>query len=508
MTTPLIEFKNISKNFGGVRALQNVSFAIPQGGVHALVGENGAGKSTLIKVIGGVLQPDGGTIHFDGQDINFSNALEARGAGIAIVHQEIPVCPHMTAAENVFLGHELPKRFGIINWGEVNRRAQSYFDKFQADINPRATVGALPIAKQQMIEIAQALSQDAKLLIMDEPTSALGKQETDNLFAIIRDLVKHGITIVYVSHRLEEVFEIADTVTALRDGEYVGSAAINAVTPDDVVSMMVGREITDLFPKEYHHQNAQALLSVRNLRQEGKFENVSFDLHPGEVLGLVGLQGSGASEIMRALFGSGENHLHGDVMVNGNAVSIRSPLDAIKQGIAYIPADRQGEGLFSVMSVRDNSGMLILERIARFLGWVPGRALNQQASSAVEAFNIRTPSIHNLISSLSGGNQQKVVVSKALSTKPLVILMDDPTRGVDVGAKAEIHHILNQITAQGNAIIMASSELPEVLAMSDRVIVMYKGEMKATLHHSEADRDYVMSLATGVTKEAKKAGAG
>jgi ABC-type sugar transport system ATPase subunit len=499
MSTPLIECRGISKNFGGVKALSDVSFSIPHGGVHALVGENGAGKSTLIKVIGGIIPSDNGMIVFDGQEVNFKNPLEAEDAGISIVHQEIPVCPHMTAAENIFLGRDLPKRFGMINWGEVNRRAKELFDMFQADINPKDVVSKLSIAQQQMIEIAQALSLDAKLIIMDEPTSALGKRETERLFQIIRDLVEQGLTIIYVSHRLEEVFEIADTITALRDGEYIDTVNAQDVTPNDVVHMMVGREIEDLFPKTYHEIGKTPLLSVRNLKDTGSFTDISFDLYPGEVLGLVGLQGSGTSAVMRALFGHGKRP-SGNISIRGQSVRIRTPLDAIKYGIAYIPADRQGEGLFSVMSVRDNSGILILRRIARWLGYVPTRALNQEAKNAVHDFGIRTASVHNLISSLSGGNQQKVVVAKALSTQPLVILMDDPTRGVDVGAKSEIHQILNDLTAQGHGIVLVSSELPEVLAMSDRVIVMYRGEIKATLNHIQANRDHVMSLATGVSE--------
>lgn len=494
---PIIQFNGITKTYGGVQALKNVSFSVPRGGVHALVGENGAGKSTLIKVTGGIIQPDAGTIIYDGRDVDFRSPLEAEHAGIGIVHQEIPMCPHLTAAENIFLSRELPKRRGLIDWNAAHEQTRELFRLFDTNIDPKAVVGHLPISQQQMIEIAKALSHESQLIIMDEPTSALGKKETSQLFRIIQNLVNQGITIIYVSHRLEEVFEIADTVTALRDGEFINTSPIDKVTPDDVVSMMVGREIEELFPKVYNKIGQKPLLSIRNLNQPEKFEDVSFDLYPGEVLGLVGLQGSGTSEVMRALFGYGQS-VTGEITLQGNSITIHNSLEAIKHGIAYIPADRQGEGLFRVMSVRDNGGLLILRHIAKMLGFVPNRDLNQQAQSAVREFNIRTASIHSLVSSLSGGNQQKVVVAKALSTSPLVILMDDPTRGVDVGAKAEIHEILNQIVAAGNAIILVSSELPEVLAMSDRVLVMYRGQIKATLSHEEAERDLVMSLATGV----------
>ena len=495
--SPIIEFAGITKRFGGIHALREVSFSIPRGEVHALVGENGAGKSTLIRICGGIFPPDAGSIRFDGQEVRFQSAQDARRAGISIVHQEIPMCPHLTAAQNVFLGHELPQRNGLIDWREVNRRTQALFDQLQADIPPRAVVGKLPIAKQQLIEIAQALNAQSKLLIMDEPTSALGKQETDYLFTIIRQLKAQGLTIVYVSHRLEEVFEIADRITVLRDGQYIDTVATAETTPEHVVRMMVGREIDNLFPKVTVTPQPEPLLSVRNLTVPGVFENVSFDLHGGEVLGLAGLQGSGTSEVMRALFGR-YHGVTGDVRVKGVPVRINSPLDAIRQGIAYVPADRQLEGLFRVMSVRDNVSILALPAIASALGWISRRRLTKQADRAVREFAIKTASIDSLITSLSGGNQQKVVISKSLSTDPLVILLDDPTRGIDVGAKSEIHRLLNRLTAQGCGVLLVSSELQELLAMSDRVIVMYRGLVRALLTQADADRDYVMALATGV----------
>jgi inositol transport system ATP-binding protein len=495
-SAPILEFKDISKKFDEVYALQDVSFSIPKGGVHALVGENGAGKSTLIRICGGILAPNKGELHFEGQRVQFRSASDARGAGISIVHQEIPICPHLTAAENIYLGRPLPTRMGMIDTAEMNRHVQALFERLQVNISPTAVAGRLPIALQQMIEIAQALSLQSKLLIMDEPTSALGKKETDRLFEIIRQLTEQGITIIYVSHRLEEVFEIADDIITLRDGRYIDTVKTQDTTPDKVVELMVGREITDLFPKNVQPVNDHVMLSVRHLTVPGLFEDVSFDLHKGEVLGLVGLQGSGTSEILSALFGRYTNS-SGEVHLNGQPVNVRSPLEAIKHGIAYVPADRQGEGLFRPLSVGENAGLLILKQISRILGWVPQRPLNQHADKAVNEFGIRTASTGALVSSLSGGNQQKVVVARTLSTEPIVILMDDPTRGVDVGAKAEIHHILNGIVAQGNSVILVSSELPEVLAMSDRVIVLYKGKIQGELPREQAERELVMGLATG-----------
>ena len=505
MSGPIIEFKGIVKQFGGIRALDNVSFEIPRGEVHALVGENGAGKSTLIRICGGVFQPDAGLIRYDGAEVRFADTLESRKAGISIVHQEIPVCGHLTAAENIFLAESLPKRRGMIDWKEVNKRSQALFERLRVRIRPTDIVGDLSIAQQQIVVIAQALSINAKLVIMDEPTSALSKQESESLFEIVRQLKSQGITIVYVSHRLEEVFSIADRITALRDGRYVGTEAKSVTSPERVVQMMVGREITNLFPKEFHPRQATRLLSARNITVPGAFENVSFDLYGGEVLGLVGLQGSGASEVMRALFGQ-YREVAGEIVIRGEKVQLTSSLEAIKRGIAYVPADRQSEGLFSVMSVVDNTGILSLRRLANAIGWIADRALANLVLAAVEKFNIRTGSIDAVVSSLSGGNQQKVVIARALSTEPMVILLDDPTRGIDVGAKTEVHQMLGRLTSQGCGVVLVSSELPEVLAMSDRIVVMYGGRVRAQLPHEQVDHELIMSLATGADAAASSAG--
>ena len=492
---PILEFRSVVKRFGGTRALDNVSFAVPRGEVHALVGENGAGKSTLIRICGGVFRPDAGQIRFDGREVRFNSTLESRNAGISIVHQEIPICGHLTAAENIFLGESLPKRGGLIQWSEVNRMSRSLFERLQADISPTDLAGSLSIAQQQIVVIAQALSIHAKLVIMDEPTSALSKQEAERLFEIIRQLKAQGITIVYVSHRLEEVFSIADRITALRDGRHIGTVPNSETSPDSIIRMMVGREITNLFPKE-RHDRAQRLLSVRRLTAPDAFEDVSFDLYGGEVLGLVGLHGSGTSQVMRAIFGQ-VRRLSGEILVRDKKITPASSLEAIAEGIAYVPGDRQAEGLFAAMSVLDNAGLLSLRKLSKTLGWIPIKLLIRWFVSTVQTFNIKVGSLEDFVLSLSGGNQQKVVIARSLSTEPLVILLDDPTRGIDVGAKSEIHHILNQLTARGCGVVMVSSELPEVLAMSDRLIVMYKGRIRAELRHDELDHELVMSLATG-----------
>ncbi len=400
------------------------------------------------------------------------------------------------------MGESLPRRLGLIDWSGVNERSQILFERLHADIRPTELAGSLSIAQQQIVVIAQALSINAKLVIMDEPTSALSKQESERLFEIIRQLKAQGITIIYVSHRLEEVFAIADRITALRDGRHVRTVLKSEATPERVVRMMVGREITNLFPKERHPRREGKLLSVRRLTVPGAFENVSFDLFGGEVLGLVGLHGSGTSQVMRALFGQ-YGEISGEIVVREQKIQPRSSLEAIAQGIAYVPGDRQAEGLFAALSVVDNAGMLSLGRLAKALGWVPGQSLQKLFLAAAEKFNIKAGSIEAIVSSLSGGNQQKVVIARSLSTEPLVILLDDPTRGIDVGAKSEIHQILNQLTARGCGIIMVSSELPEVLAMSDRFIVMYKGQVRAKLEHGEADHEFIMRLATGADSVAK-----
>jgi ABC-type sugar transport system ATPase subunit len=499
---PIIAFENISKRFGGVQALDKVGFSVTRGEIHALVGENGAGKSTLIRICGGVFPADSGTICFNGAEVAFAGTQESRDAGISIVHQEIPVCPQLTATENIFLGRPLPKRGPLIDWRAANRRAAELFARLDVDVDPTVEVGRLPIAKQQAVAIAQALSLDAKLLIMDEPTSALNREETRHLFDILRQLRSAGIAIIYVSHKLEEVFEIADRITTLRDGHYIGTVSRQEATPDQIVAMMVGREVTNLFPKTFQEVTQQCLLSVRDLAVPGLFDGVSFDLRGGEVLGLVGLQGSGASEVLRALYGH-YGHVSGEVMLRGVDVKFRSPLDAIRHGLAYVPANRQLEGLFQVMSVRDNNGLLMLRKLAGPLGWVSMRRLERQVRESVHDFGIKTASIHAGIGSLSGGNQQKVVIARGLSTGPTVVLLDDPTRGVDVGAKAEVHQILNRLTAQGCGVILVSSELPEVLAMSDRIIVMYRGRVRAEVPHRDIDKENVMSLATGADTAAQ-----
>jgi rhamnose transport system ATP-binding protein len=491
----ILEFEGISKHFGGVHALDDVTFSIPRGEIHALVGENGAGKSTLIRVCGGVYPPDSGHMRFKGKPVSFRSVGDSRAAGISIVHQEIPICPELSAAENIFLGRPLPYKGGLVDWRTVRARTAALFERLGVDIPAAAPASSLTVAQQQLVVIAQALSLESDLLIMDEPTSALNRAETEHLFKVLNQLKAQGITILYVSHRMEEVFEIADSISSLRDGRYIGTVPRAGATPDQVVHMMVGREVTNLFPKVVNTPG-EPLLKAVGLSSPGAFENVSFELRGGEVLGLVGLQGSGTSEVLRALYGKHAG-LKGELYVRGERVEYSDSLAAIAKGIAYVPANRQLEGLYSTMTVRDNGGLLLVRRLANALGLLNLGTIEKAMNDAVDRFSIRTSSLAASIQSLSGGNQQKVVIARALSTEPLIVLLDDPTRGIDVGAKAEVHHILNQLTAQGCGVVLVSSELPEVLAMSDRVLVMYRGRVRGELAHADADHQTVMSLATG-----------
>jgi ABC-type sugar transport system ATPase subunit len=500
MSDAIVRFDGISKHFGGVQALDDVTFDIRPAEIHGLAGSNGAGKSTLIRICGGVYHADRGQLIFDGRPVRFRSPFDARSAGIGIVHQEIPICPHLTVTENVMLGSPLLSSGRIVDWRTARRQVEQLFQRLQVWVPPDAVAGRLPIAQQQIVAIAQALALNARMLIADEPTSALNKRETEHLFEIVRQLKAEGITVVYVTHRMEELFELADRITVLRDGKYVGTVDKCDSSPDQVVQMMVGRRIDNLFPKQ-DNRRSNVLLRVEGLSKPNAFQDISFDLHEGEILGLIGLQGSGVSELLRALYQTPPN-LHGRILLRGQPVRFASTLDAIEQGVAYVPANRQADGLFGKMSVRENAGLLLLPTLQRAFGWVSPRALDRATVRMVEDFSIRTASTQSPIGSLSGGNQQKVLIARCISVKPTVVVLDDPTRGIDVGAKAEVHHLLNRLTAAGCGVLLASSEMPEVLAMSDRAIVMYRGRIRAVLSRDQLDHELVMALATGADNAA------
>ena len=492
---PILRMQGMQKHFGGVRALRGVDLDARPGEVLALVGENGAGKSTLMEILCGNLRADEGNIVYEEREVHFAGAREAAFAGISIVHQELSLVPFLTVAENIFCAREpVFPVIGFVNRRRLYREAAEILKRFDLDVAPNAQVGRLSVAVQQMIEIAKALSLDCKVLVLDEPTSALTDHEIRYLFDIIHRLREQGVAIIYITHKLPEVFELADRVMVLRDGALVGTRDRSDLTPDDVVRMMVGRELGTGYPKR-DSELGDVVLSVKGLTREPRFRDVSFDLRAGEILGLAGLVGAGRTEVARAIFGI-DRATSGTVTVAGNATIIRSPGQAIKLGIGYVPEDRKEQGLFLGLSVRQNVGAASLKANSG-AGWMsPGRERNM-ADEYVDRLSIRTPGIQATTSNLSGGNQQKVMLAKWLATGPKILLVDEPTRGVDVGAKSEVHAILRSLARSGVAVLMISSELPEVMGASDRIMVMHEGEVTGCLSADEATEEDIMRLAAG-----------
>jgi len=490
--TALLELANISKSFPGVKALEDVHFSTDAGQVHALVGENGAGKSTLIKVISGVYQADSGTIHMDGEEVTFGSPHEAQAAGIATMYQELSLYPELTVAENIFMGHAPMRRAGpvqVVDWGEMNRRSQEILASLNIhDMDVHRKVGALNVGNRQRVEIAKALSLNAKVLIMDEPTAALTESDVEQLFDIVRLLKERGVAVIYISHRLIEVFQLADKVTVLRDGKFVDAKPVSETDEGDLIRMMVGRTITDLFPK-LPSEVGDAVLEVKDLNRHPQTEDISFTVRSGEIVGMAGLVGSGRSETAQVVFGilSADS---GEILVEGKAVKVKSPTQAMKLGIAYVPEDRGTQGLVREMRIRENLSMPILDSLTRF-GMVMKRQERKLGEDLIEQLNIIATSGEQVVNKLSGGNQQKVVVGKWLATKPKVLIVDEPTRGVDVGAKAEIHRLLSELAQQGLGILMISSELPEVLGMSDRILVMRNSRLVGEFSREEATQENV-----------------
>jgi len=496
----LLTLENISKRFPGVQALSDVRLGVRPGEVHALLGENGAGKSTLIKIISGVHQPDSGTLMIDGKPVQFNGPRDAQQAGIATIFQELSLYPELTVAENIFMGHH-PRRWGglVVDWGAMNARAREILDSLDIlDLDVTTKVGLLNVGNRQRVEIAKALSLSARVLIMDEPTAALTESDVERLFAIVRLLRQRGVGIVYISHRLQEVFEVADRVTVLRDGQYIATREVKDITEPMLIEMMVGREINELFPK-LPSKIGETVLEVQNLMREPYTRGVSFSVRAGEILGISGLVGSGRSETAQAIFGIYPAK-SGTIKVNHRVVSIKNPADAIRHGIAYVPEDRGTQGLVRAMTLRENSSMAVLKQLSRAT-FINRDGERQLAHQSIEKFMIRAYSGEQIVSKLSGGNQQKVVVGKWLASNPRVLIVDEPTRGVDVGAKAEIHRLLSELAAQGLAVIMISSELPEILGMSDRVLVMREGRIVAEFDIAEATQEAVGAAMMGSRHE-------
>ncbi|MEK8027386.1 MAG: hypothetical protein RLY78_4335 [Pseudomonadota bacterium] len=490
----LLEISGVRKSFPGVLALDGVQFRLKAGTVHALMGENGAGKSTLMKIIAGVYIPDEGELRVKGRALTLRGPLDALDNGIAMIHQELNLMPYMTVAENIWIRREPKNRFGLVDHGEMRRRTQALFDRLQIEVDPDAEVRTLSIAARQMVEIAKAVSFDSEVLIMDEPTSALTEREVGHLFRIIKQLRKQGKGIVYITHKMNELFEIADEVSIFRDGKYIGTHASSDVTRDDIIRMMVGREITQMFPKE-EVPIGDVVLSVHDLAVEGVFSGVSFDVRAGEIVGLAGLVGSGRSNVAEALFGV-VPATAGQIRIRGEHLTIDSPATAMKHGMAFLTEDRKDTGCFLILDILANMETAVLHD--RFVKWgfVQQRALERECEEMSRRLRVKTPNLQETIQNLSGGNQQKVLIGRWLLKQPRILILDEPTRGIDVGAKAEIHRLVVQLAAQGVAVIMISSEMPEVLGMSDRVVVMHEGRVTGIVDRKDADQVRIMDLAS------------
>jgi ribose transport system ATP-binding protein len=500
---PILRMEGISKTFSSVTVLKNVKIELYPGEVHALMGENGAGKSTFMKILAGIHHPDddGGIISMKGKPISWKDPVEARSKGIGVIHQELNLSPNLSISENILMGSKFPRnRFGMVKWDVVHERGQQVLDSMGSSLNPRQLVSTLSVAQQQMVEIARALAFKAEVLIMDEPTASLTDKEINKLFEIIDDLKRQGVAIVYISHRMDEIFKISNRFTVLRDGEWIESGPIEETNPEHLVKLMVGRDLKDLFSRttssaSTFSKNGPPTLELRHVCDHTSVRDVSFKIYPGEIVGLAGLVGAGRTELVRALFGVSEV-TSGEILVNGKRVTIKSPIDAMANGIAHVPESRKEQGLFLTMSVKENIVMAELQKHSKS-GVVSWGKVNASANQLIEELGIKIASPEQLVSNLSGGNQQKVVIARWLSIAPKVLLLDEPTRGVDIGAKTEIHKIISKLAEKGLAVLMISSELPEVLGVSDRILVMNEGRLKGELSKEEATQEKIMYLATG-----------
>ena len=504
MSEYLLEMQKINKSFPGVNALQDVDFQLKAGEIHALLGENGAGKSTLIKVLGGIYHPESGDIFIDGKKVAITDVNSARDNGISIIHQELVLVPHMTIAENIFLGREPVGAFGV-DMKKMTDEAQKMLDNFDVKLDSDTMIADLTIAQQQMVEIVKAISFNCRILVMDEPTSSIADKEVAALFAIMRDLASKGVGIIYISHKMSEIFDVCDRVTVLRDGQYVGTREVSETGRDELVSMMVGRELDQYYVRD-NVSTDEVVLRCEHIsdgyKMHSRVKDVSFELRKGEILGFAGLVGAGRSETMQCVFGLTPGST-GKVILNGKEIRIRSAVDAMKYGLAMVPEDRKLAGLYHVQSVRFNSTIEVLEQFIAHLH-IDEKKEAAITQEYIDKMNTKTPSQEQVVSNLSGGNQQKVMIGRWLATDPTVLILDEPTRGVDVGAKAEIYEMMNELTKQGVSIIMISSELPEIINMSDRVYVMYEGNITGCIEHDEISQESIMHLATLETAGGKQ----
>lgn len=491
---PLLAIQNLRKQFAGVQALKDVHLNVFAGEVLALIGENGAGKSTLVKILTGIYQPDSGQIRLQGRRVAFSNPLAAMQAGIAAVHQEPVMFDELTVAENIYVGRHLKNRFGLLDWPRMIREAQALFDRLEVKLSVRTRVRDLSIAQQHFVEIARALSQDARVVILDEPTAALSQHEIRELYRLIAQLKSAGKAVIFISHKFDEILEVADRYVVLRDGEYVSDGRLSETTEQQLISMMVGRSITQVFPKSETTPGA-TVLEVEGLSHPTQFDSISFSVRRGEILGFYGLVGAGRSEVMQAIFGL-TSLQKGTIKIDGKPVTIRTPRDAITQGIAYVPEDRRLQGACTEMSILHNVTLPLLPRLGAWLVGRRGKEL-EVTRQYTERLELKAAHYDQKVIELSGGNQQKVVLAKWLATSPRVVILDEPTKGIDIGSKSAVHHFMNELVQQGLAVILVSSELPEVLGMSDRIIVMHRGRIRSEFNRAEATSAAVVAAAAG-----------
>ena len=493
----ICKINSVTKNFPGVKALDGISLDIEKGKVHAVIGENGAGKSTLMKILSGVYLADKGTIEFEGKVVSFNHPRAAQLAGIAMIHQELSLAPYMSAAENIFEGRLPVNKLGIVKWKELYKNCTDLLGRLGVShINPKTLVKNLSVSEMQLLEIVKALSLESRMLIMDEPTSSLTSVETDFLMEIVAQLRKEGIAILYISHKLEEVMAISDTITVLRDGKLIDTRSKTEMDEQTMINLMVGREFKRVSTRDFisSYEGKKPILEVRNLNDAaGRVKDVSFELYPGEVLGLTGLVGAGRTEILQSIFGANKIK-SGEILIEGKQVFIKHPRDAIKLGMGLIPEGRKIQGLFLQMPVEDNIIVVYLKKLVNKLGLIKKRATWNLTMQYVNKLSIKTPSLSQIINNLSGGNQQKTIIARWLMNNPKILLMDEPTHGIDVGAKAEVYQIINELAVAGVSVILLSSELPEVLSLCDRIMVMHRGKLRGTLLNKEADQFNIMSF--------------
>ncbi len=492
MSEFILELKNITKTFPGVKALDNVHFQLKPGEIHALMGENGAGKSTFIKVITGVHQPNAGEMFLDGKKVEFTGPNDAHAAGIAAIYQHVTCYPDLSVTENIFMGHEKVSPFGRLLWNDMHNEAEALLQRLNANFSPRDQMSALSVAQQQMVEIAKAFSQNARIIIMDEPTAALTKRESEDLYRITEQLRDEGVSIIFISHRFEDMYRLASRVTVFRDSSYIGTWGVDDITNEDLIVAMVGREITQLFPTRHPHPGKE-IFRVENLSKAGYFADISFSLNEGEVLGFTGLVGAGRSELFQSIFGI-MPYDKGTVYVEGREAHIRNPGDSMRTGVAYLPEDRQKQGLVLSWSIGRNISLPALKSVSK-RGWIREREEITRSHKLSERLTVKAQSVHDPASSLSGGNQQKVVMAKLLNTNAKILILDEPTKGVDIGAKSAMYEIVADLADRGYGIILISSEMPEVLGMCDRILVMKGGRITGEFSRDSASQEAILTAA-------------